>query len=192
MIPGAPKTDIEKYFDQAKPHIKTLIKNQLKEMGSAKLIMTLWVIWKKPIKLLIELDPEDLEDAQDIGGNAGDKGRPTYFVSTSPQEIDEFEKEEMKKSRSVVKNKLNKWYDWLVDYAPKPIKNPVGKALLRAKNSILGLYDGVKKTLRGNVGNQKQTEDNTDLTTDENEGCDDGDNYIRVEMPFNSLMTEFF
>ena len=36
--------------------------------------------------------------------------------------------------------------------------------------------------------NQKQTEDNINLTTHENKG----DNYIRVEMQFNSLMTEFF
>ena len=102
-------------------------------------------------------------------------------VSTSPQEIDKFEKEEMK-------NKLNEWYDWLVDYVLKPIKNAAGKAFLKAKDSILGLYYGVKKILKGDVGNQKQTEDNTDLTTRKNEG----DNYIRVEIPFNSLMTEFF
>ena len=73
----------------------------------------------------------------------------------------------------------------MVDYVPKPIKHAADKAFLRAKNSILGLYDSVKKTLNGN---QKQTEDNTDLTTHENEE----DGYIRVEMPFNSLMTEFF
>ena len=54
VIPGAPKTDIYSYFDQTKPHIKTLIRNQLKEMGSAKTIMTLWVRWKKPIMPLIE------------------------------------------------------------------------------------------------------------------------------------------
>ena len=59
VIPGAPKTDIDSYFDQTKPHIKTFIKNQLREMGSAKIIMTLWVVWKKPLKLLIKLDPED-------------------------------------------------------------------------------------------------------------------------------------
>ena len=76
----------------------------------------------------------------------------------------------------------------LVDYVPKPIKNAAGKAFLRAKNSILGLYDGVKKTLKRN---QKQAKDNTDLTTHENEG-DPDDNYIRVEMPFNTLMTELF
>ena len=66
VIPGTPKTDIDSYFDQTKPHIKTLIKNQLKEMGSAKIIMTLWVRWKKPIVPLIDLDPEEFEDAQDI------------------------------------------------------------------------------------------------------------------------------
>ena len=66
VIPGVPKTDIDCYFDQTKPHIKTLIKNQLKEMESAKIIMTLWVVWKKPIKLLIELDPEDAKNAQDL------------------------------------------------------------------------------------------------------------------------------
>ena len=191
-IPGTPKTDIDSYFDQTKPHIRTLIKNQLKEMESAKIVMTLWVIWKKPIKLLIELDPEDLEDAQDIGGNACDKGRPAPPVSRSPQEIDEFEKEEMKKSRPVIKSKLNEWHDWLVNYVPKPIKNDASKAFLRAKNSILGLYDGVQKTLKGDVGNQKQTNDNTDLTSHENEGGNGGDNYIRVEMPFNGLMKEFF
>ena len=73
MIPGAPKTDIDSYFDQTKPHIKTLIKNQLKEMGSAKIIMTLWVRWKKRIMPLIELDPEDAKNAQDLDdGTTGD------------------------------------------------------------------------------------------------------------------------
>ena len=103
MIPGAHKTGLDSYFDQTKPHIKALIKNQLKEMGSAKIIMTLWVRWKKPIEQLIELDPEDLEYVQDTDGNAGDKGRPAPPLSPSPQEMDEFEKEEMKKSRPVVK-----------------------------------------------------------------------------------------
>ena len=45
-------------------------------MGSARITLTLRVRQKKPIKPLIELDPEDLEDAQDIGSNIGDKGRP--------------------------------------------------------------------------------------------------------------------
>ena len=41
-------------------------------MESVKIIMTLWIRWKKPVKLTTALDPEDLEDAQDIGGNPGD------------------------------------------------------------------------------------------------------------------------
>ena len=73
VIPGVPKTDIDSYFDQTKPHIKTLIKNQLKEIRSAKIIMTLWVIWKKPIMPLIELNPEDVKNAQHLDdGITGD------------------------------------------------------------------------------------------------------------------------
>ena len=34
--------------------------------------MILWVKWKKPIMPLIELDPEDVESAQDLDGNTGD------------------------------------------------------------------------------------------------------------------------
>ena len=41
MMPGKPKTDIDSYFEEAKSYIKIVIENQLKEMGSAKIIMTL-------------------------------------------------------------------------------------------------------------------------------------------------------
>ena len=41
--------------------------------GSAKIIMTLWVRWKKPIIPLIELDPEDAINTQDLDdGITGD------------------------------------------------------------------------------------------------------------------------
>ena len=73
MIPGLLKTDIDSYFNQTKPHIKTFTKNQLKDMGSAKIIMTLWVRWKKRIMPLIELDPEDAKNAQELDdGTTGD------------------------------------------------------------------------------------------------------------------------
>ena len=72
VISGAPKSDVDSYFDQTKPQIKMFIKNQLKEMGSAKIIMTLRVTWKKFIMPLIELRPEDARNAQDIDGNTGD------------------------------------------------------------------------------------------------------------------------
>ena len=42
-------------------------------MGYAKIIMTLWVRWKKNIMRLIELDPEDAKNAQDLDdGTTGD------------------------------------------------------------------------------------------------------------------------
>ena len=110
----------------------------------------------------------------------GKKRRPVLPVKIipGPQEMDEFEKEEIEKSRLVVKNKLNKWYDWLVDYVPKSVKNAVSKAFSRAKNSMLSLYDGAKKTLRGDVEdeaekenqvNQENEEENIDLTPHEHE-----------------------
>ena len=43
VIPVVPKTDIDSYFDQTKLHIKTLIKNHVKETGSSKIIIALWV-----------------------------------------------------------------------------------------------------------------------------------------------------
>ena len=71
-MPGKPKKDIDSYFDQAETHIGTLIENHLKEMGSAKIIMTLWVIWKKlKEQPLIELDPEDAKNAQDLDDGTG-------------------------------------------------------------------------------------------------------------------------
>ena len=62
MMPEKPKTDVDSYFDQAKPHIKTLIEYKLKEMVPAKIIMTLWVLWKKPIKRFIKLGSNDTTD----------------------------------------------------------------------------------------------------------------------------------
>ena len=76
-------------------------------MGFAKIIMTLWVRWKKPIESLIELDPEDLKDAQDTEGDTDDKGRTASSVNPGPPEMDVPEKQEMKKSRPVIKNKLS-------------------------------------------------------------------------------------
>lgn len=49
-----------------------LIKDLLKEMQSAKAILTLWVRWKKSVKLAITLVSKDVEDAQDIKGSTGD------------------------------------------------------------------------------------------------------------------------
>ena len=69
MIPVTSKSDVDGYLDQVKPHIKTLIKDQLKEMQPTKVVMTLWVRCRNPVKLVITLDPEHVEGAQDIGCN---------------------------------------------------------------------------------------------------------------------------
>ena len=49
-----------------------LIKDQLKEIQTSKVIMTLWVRWKKPVKLAITLAPEDIEGAQETVVNDDD------------------------------------------------------------------------------------------------------------------------
>ena len=63
----------------------------------------------------------------------------------------------------------------MVDCVPKPIKNAVSKAFSRAKNSILSLYDGAKKTLKDIVEKeaeeeqQQEGEEDIDLTPLEHE-----------------------
>ena len=61
----------------------------------------------------------------------------------SPQEMDIFEQQEISKSRPQVKTKLNKWYDWLINHVPKPIKDGASKRLklfrIRLWGCIIGL-----------------------------------------------------
>ena len=71
VIPEATKAVTDSYFDQTKLYIKALIENQLKEIQSAKVIVTSWVRWKKPLRLAIPLDPEDVQGPQDVTGNTG-------------------------------------------------------------------------------------------------------------------------
>ena len=129
------------------------------------------------VALLLEQSVEEMPTPQPRATMNKKKPALPVKIISSPQEMDEFEKEEMKKSRLVVKNRLNKWYDWLVDYVPKPIKNVVSKSFSRAKNSILSLYDGAKKTLKGHVEGktekqnqeEEEEEEDIDLTPHEHE-----------------------
>ena len=66
------------------------------------------------------------------------------------QEMDIFEQQEMSKSRPQVKRKLNKWYDWLINHVPKPIKDGASKAFKTFKDKIMGLYNRVT----GSAGNE--------------------------------------
>ena len=57
------------------------------------------------------------------------------------QEMDIFEQQEMSKSRPQVKSKLNRWYDWLINHVPKPIKDGASKAFKTFKDKVMGLYN---------------------------------------------------
>ena len=61
----------------------------------------------------------------------------------SPQEMDIFEQKEMSKSRPQVKGKLNKWYYWLINHVPKPIKYGASKAFKTFKDKVMGLHNRV-------------------------------------------------
>ena len=110
------------------------------------------------IALLLEESAEEIPTPPPR--TKGRQRKPVLPVKIIPgcQEMDEFEKEEIEKSRPMEKNRLNEWYDWLVDYVPKPIKNAVRKAFSRAKNSMLRLYDDAKKTWRDDVEDKAEKE----------------------------------
>ena len=86
--------------------------------------------------------------------------KPLREVTILPklEDMDTFEKQEMMKNRSVVKTKLNEWYNWLVSYVPKPIKEPVSKTFSKVKSSIMKLYndDKDKLGLKGEVEEQAE------------------------------------
>ena len=73
-------------------------------------------------------------------------------VTPSPQEVGIFKQQEMSKSRPQVKSKLNKWYDWLINHVPKPIKDGASKAFKTFKDKIMGLCNRVT----GSAANQTQ------------------------------------
>ena len=74
--------------------------------------------------------------------------RPMQFSS---QEMDIFERQEMRKNRPVVPSKLNDWYDWLINHVPKTIKDGRSRTFKTFKDKIMGFYNGV-------TGNRDQHE----------------------------------
>ena len=58
----------------------------------------------------------------------------------------------MSKSRPQVKSKLNKWYDWLINHVPKPIKDGASKAFKTFKDKIMGWYNKVTGSTQWNTG----------------------------------------
>ena len=115
------------------------------------------IAWDKGLRGYYKLKKADLvallleQSAEEMPAppprDRGEERRPVLPVKIipSPQEMDEFERDEMKKSRQVVKNRLSELYDQLIDYVPKPIKNAVSESSLRMKNSIMSLYEVLKR-----------------------------------------------
>ena len=66
--PGLPKTDVDTYIKKITPHMKTLIEQQIKDLGSAKVQLCMWIKWKKTEEMVIQLTPEEFEEAEDIPG----------------------------------------------------------------------------------------------------------------------------
>ena len=72
----------------------------------------------------------------------------------------------------MVESRVSRLYKWLDDYVPKRIKKVVHNAFITFKNSILGLYGGAKKTLKGIVekeAEEAEEEEDADLTPHEYE-----------------------
>ena len=70
----------------------------------------------------------------------------------SPQEMNIFEQQEMSKSRPQVKGKLNKWYDWLINHVPKPIKDGASRGFKTFKDKVMGLHDRVAGSTQRSTG----------------------------------------
>ena len=55
-------------------------------------------------------------------------------------------------SQPQVKSKLNKWYDWLINHVPIPIKDGASKALKTFKDKVMGLYNRVTGSTQESAG----------------------------------------
>ena len=73
-------------------------------------------------------------------------------MKPTQREMDIFEQQEMSKSRPQVKSKLNKWYDWLINYLSKPIKDGASKAFKTFKDKVMGLYNRVTGSTQRSAG----------------------------------------
>ena len=85
------------------------------------------------VALLLEQSSEEMPTPPPRASGKEERHPLPVKIISSPQEMDEFEKEEMKKSRPVVKSRLSKLHKWLDDYVLKLIKNAIDKAFLRLK-----------------------------------------------------------
>ena len=59
VIQCLPKVDVETYIDRVFPNVKNLIEEQLEKLQSAKVITTMWIRWKKPVRPAFRLKEGD-------------------------------------------------------------------------------------------------------------------------------------
>ena len=71
--------------------------------------------------------------------------------------MDIFEQQEMNRSRPQVTSKLNKWYDWLVNHVPKPIKDGASRAFRTLTDKVMGLYNRVTSFTTPRAGKETRT-----------------------------------
>ena len=57
-IAGLSKTDLDSYNSKVKENVETLVREQVADMGSAKVQMIMWIRWKKAIQQAVFLDDE--------------------------------------------------------------------------------------------------------------------------------------
>ena len=84
--------------------------------------------------------------------SSAERGASASTSGFTQREMDIFEQQEITNSRPQVKNKLNDWYDWLVNHVPSTIKDVASRAFKTFKDKIMGLYNRVT----GSTANQTQ------------------------------------
>ena len=130
--------EVTKKFEKkfSRKHIIKMNTKTIRELRSIDKYKDLHGYYRlKKADLVALLEQSSEETPTPPPRNKSKEGRPAFPVKIipSPQEMDEFEKEEMKKSRPVEESGLSRLHKWLDDYVPKPIKKAVDKFFSRAK-----------------------------------------------------------
>ena len=91
--------------------MNTKIVRELRSISKNKGLRGFYKLKKADLlALLLEQSSEEMPTPPPRVSGKERRRTPPVKIISSPHEMDEFEKEEMKKSRPVVKNRLNEWY----------------------------------------------------------------------------------
>ena len=107
--------------------MNTKIVRELRSISKNKALCGFYKLKKADLfALLLEQSSEEMPTPPPRVSGKERRRTPPVKIISSPHEMDESEKEEMKKSRPVVKNRLNEWYGWLIMYQNQ-LKTPSAK-----------------------------------------------------------------